>query len=96
MDRSTNERIGAELRMLREEAGMKQCVVAARVGKRQPFVTRTELGERPLRFCELSDYARGLDMEPRELYAAIGRAMGIDAYAGAADAGRDPDGSSRA
>ena len=46
------------LRCLREEAGLFQSELAARLGKPQTFVSKVELGERHIDFLETLDFCR--------------------------------------
>ena len=45
------------LRRAREEAGLTQAQVAARLGRPQTWVSKCELGERRVDFVELEDWA---------------------------------------
>ena len=47
----------ARLRLAREEAGLTQEQVAARLGRPQTWVSKCELGERRVDFVELEDWA---------------------------------------
>ncbi|MBK7877786.1 MAG: helix-turn-helix transcriptional regulator [Planctomycetes bacterium] len=47
----------ARLRQAREEAGLTQEQVAARMGRPQTWVSKCELGERRVDFVELEDWA---------------------------------------
>lgn len=48
------------LRQARQAAGMTQVELAARLGKRQAYVSRCELGERRLDVIELLEWADAL------------------------------------
>ena len=47
----------ARLRLAREEAGLTQEQVAARMGRPQTWVSKCEFGERRVDFVELEDWA---------------------------------------
>ena len=44
------------MRKLREDAGLDQELLAKKVGKTQPFVSKSELGERRIDFLETLDF----------------------------------------
>ncbi len=44
------------LRAIREEAGLSQTSLAAKLGKPQTFVSKSEIGERRLDFLETADF----------------------------------------
>lgn len=46
----------ALLRQIREEAGMNQMSLAAKLGKPQTFISKSELGERRLDYLETADF----------------------------------------
>lgn len=49
-------RFRALLRKVREEAGLSQTALAAKLGKPQTFVSKSELGERRIDFLETVDF----------------------------------------
>ena len=49
--------VAATLRRMREEAGLTQQEVAARLRRPQTWVSKCELGERRVDFVELEDWA---------------------------------------
>jgi transcriptional regulator with XRE-family HTH domain len=49
-------RFRALLRTVREEAGLTQTALAAKLGKPQTFVSKSELGERRMDFLETLDF----------------------------------------
>lgn len=55
------------LRTIRLEAGITQEQVAARLGKKQTFVSKCERGERRLDIVELRSWSRALNMPFRDL-----------------------------
>jgi transcriptional regulator with XRE-family HTH domain len=57
-------RFRALLRKIREEAGLSQVQLAAKLGKPQTFVSKSELGERRIDFLETVEFCRacGLDV----------------------------------
>jgi transcriptional regulator with XRE-family HTH domain len=48
----------ALLRKIREEAGLHQATLAAKLGKPQTFVSKSELGERRIDFLETLDICK--------------------------------------
>lgn len=58
-----HHRLGARLRTLREEAGLSQVALAARLGVTQSFVSNIETGERRLDLIELRTVCRALDAD---------------------------------
>ena len=59
----------------RKEAGVSQVELAGRLGKTQVFISQIERGARRLDLIEFCAFARGLRMEPTELFAAISRKL---------------------
>lgn len=55
------------LRAARKRMDMSQTVLAAKLGKRQQFVSKYESGERRLDFIEVLDVARVLGLTPESL-----------------------------
>ena len=49
-------RFRALLRQIRTEAGLSQSALAAKLGKPQTFVSKSELGERRIDFLEARDF----------------------------------------
>lgn len=56
----------AALRQAREEAGMRQIDLAARIGKPQSFISKAEKGERRLDVVELIAVLRALGISPSD------------------------------
>jgi transcriptional regulator with XRE-family HTH domain len=59
----------------RKDAGVSQIELAERLGKTQSFVSQIERGVRRLDLIEFCAFARGLRLEPTELFAAISRKL---------------------
>ena len=59
------------LKLRRLELGLSQQMLAERLGLHKQFVSRVELGERRLDIVEFADFARGLELHPEEVIAAI-------------------------
>ncbi|UZF90890.1 helix-turn-helix domain-containing protein [Bosea sp. NBC_00550] len=57
----------AALIQARKDAGITQVKLAARIGQRQTFVSKYELGERRLDVAEYIAIARAIGAEPFEL-----------------------------
>jgi transcriptional regulator with XRE-family HTH domain len=51
------KKLQAKLRLARLEAGLTQDQVAAKMGRRQTWISKCETGERLLDFVELEDFA---------------------------------------
>jgi transcriptional regulator with XRE-family HTH domain len=69
-----NTRYQALLTLLleaRAEAGLTQKELATKLGRPQPFVSKTENAERRLDVIEFMDVCRGLDADPHELLARL-------------------------
>ena len=56
-------RLAELLLAYREEAGLKQSEVAARLGRHQPFVSNLESGQRRLDLVELIDLAEAIGFD---------------------------------
>jgi transcriptional regulator with XRE-family HTH domain len=61
------ERLRVTLRQLRHERGLNQQQLAARLGVRQEWISRYEVGERRLDVVELADLARALGVSVAEI-----------------------------
>lgn len=55
----------------RKDAGVSQIELAERLGKTQSFVSQIERGARRLDLIEFCAFARGLRIEPTELFAMV-------------------------
>ena len=71
-------RFRALLREMREEAGLSQSVLAAKLRKPQTFVSKSELGERRVDFLETVDFCAACRMTVEQFMARLNRA-GIQA-----------------
>lgn len=71
MDTNANRVVGAELRTMRERAGLTQVEVARRLRKPQSHVSKLESGERSLHLYELFDYANALNVSATELVCRV-------------------------
>lgn len=56
--------IGRLLAQRREELGLTQAQLAARMGASQAWITQVETGKREPRWSTLLEFARALEMEP--------------------------------
>lgn len=65
--RAENLQLAALLRALREEAGLVQTALGARMGRGQTYVSNVELAIRRLDLVELRDYCAGLGIGLRDL-----------------------------
>ncbi len=63
----------ALLRSLREEAGLSQMALAARLDKPQTFVSKSELGERRIDFLETIDFCAACGVSVEQLKARLER-----------------------
>lgn len=61
------ERLRTTLRQLRQERGLSQEQLAARLGVRQEWISRYEVGERRLDVVELVELARALEVSLAEI-----------------------------
>ncbi len=59
------------LKTARNEAGMHQADLAARMGKDQSIISNIERGQRSVDVIEFYDLATALGLEPVELYAKL-------------------------
>lgn len=59
-------RLRTLLRTLRKEAGLRQVVLADKLGEPQSFVSKYESGERRLDFVEVFEICRALAIPPSE------------------------------
>ena len=55
----------------RKERGVTQVELAARMGKRQTFISKIECEERRLDIVEYVDYARGIGVDPYRLLKKV-------------------------
>lgn len=55
----------------RRKAGLSQTELANRLGKRQQFVSKFELGERRLDVIEFAEVAQALDLSATDLLAEV-------------------------
>ena len=63
------------LRILREEAGLRQEDLAAKLGRPQPFVSRYEIGTKMLDLPELRQICKALEITLPELVAKYEKAL---------------------
>lgn len=61
------------LREVREEAGIHQAVLSAKLGKADNYISRIETAERRIGIVEIVVIARAMGMEPTELFGRIVR-----------------------
>lgn len=66
------EQLGANLRRLRQEAGITQMELALRIGMDTAEISRLELGNRDPRLSTLARVARGLDRTVVDLVRDVG------------------------
>jgi transcriptional regulator with XRE-family HTH domain len=60
---------------LRKSRGVSQVELAKRLGKEQPFISRIERGERRIDVVEFYAICLALQIDAREGYAALTRAL---------------------
>lgn len=65
-------RFRALLRKIREEAGLNQVSLAAKLGRSQTFVSKSELGERRIDFLETVDFCEACGLSVKEFAARLG------------------------
>lgn len=65
-------KLRAVLRQARQEAGLNQEQLAARLGVRQEWVSRYEVGERRLDIVELADVTRAIGIPLLDVLARAG------------------------
>lgn len=61
------------LRHLREEAGLTQRELAARIGQTQWWVYRSEIGSRRVDVAEFLEWCAGCDVEPSQAVESLRR-----------------------
>jgi transcriptional regulator with XRE-family HTH domain len=76
MHSETYKRLALLLVETRQEAGLTQADVAARLNRPQSFVSKYERGERRLDIIEFGEVADALAVDPIELYARFYREAG--------------------
>jgi transcriptional regulator with XRE-family HTH domain len=59
------------LRKIREEAGLSQTALAAKLGKPQTFVSKSEIGERRIDFLETLDVCAACGVTPAQFLAQL-------------------------
>jgi transcriptional regulator with XRE-family HTH domain len=64
----------ALLREVREEAGLSQAALAAKLRKAQTFVSKSEIGERRIDFIETLDFCAGCGISVVDLIQRLERA----------------------
>lgn len=64
-------RLPALLRRLREEAGLTQRELALRLHRTQPWVHKTEIGERRTDITEFLDWCLACDVEPETVFREL-------------------------
>ncbi|CAN5470447.1 hypothetical protein BH10PSE14_BH10PSE14_27450 [soil metagenome] len=62
----------AQLRARRKELGLTQVELAARLGRRQQYVSKYESGERRLDIVEHLDVAVMLEIDAKEVWRELG------------------------
>lgn len=78
----TSEAYGALVEVLvqvRQEAGLSQRDLAARLAKPRSYISKIETKERRIDVVELIELANGLGLEPSRMFAAIVDAIERDA-----------------
>ncbi|MDE2404408.1 MAG: helix-turn-helix transcriptional regulator [Sphingomonadales bacterium] len=76
IDRHEYHRLAALLAQVREEVGITQTELSARMGMGQKFVSVIETGARRIDLLELLEFERALGMPPFALLKRIGQALG--------------------
>jgi transcriptional regulator with XRE-family HTH domain len=61
------------LRGYRVQLGVSQVELAARLGQKQPYVSKTERRERRLDVVEFQEWAEALGVDPVEMLSALRR-----------------------
>jgi transcriptional regulator with XRE-family HTH domain len=61
----------AELARAREQAGLTQRALSAKLKRSHSFAYYIENGHRQLEVCELADWARACGVDPKKLYVRI-------------------------
>ena len=61
------------LRKLREEAGLTQRDLAVRVRRSQPWVHKSEIGERRVDISEFLEWCVGCDADPEAIFRTLVR-----------------------
>jgi len=67
-----NERLRALLRRVREEAGLSQAALAAKLGRPQSYVCKAEIGERSLNLFETLDFCAACNVSGAEFIKRLG------------------------
>jgi len=60
---------------LRKERGVSQEALAERLGKKQPFISLVERGERRLDIVEFYAFVRAIGADPEEVFRRLHRVM---------------------
>jgi transcriptional regulator with XRE-family HTH domain len=66
-----DERLGAALKQLREEAGLTQRELARRTGLGQSQIAKIELAMQPVRVTEFLTWCRACRVKPSEVIAKL-------------------------
>jgi transcriptional regulator with XRE-family HTH domain len=75
ISRTEQGRLQSLLRELRQDAGLRQADVAAKLGQPQSFVSKYESGERRLDVLELRQVCRALGLSLEQFAARLERAL---------------------
>ena len=61
------------LRMMREKAGLTQRQLAAKIGKTQSWIQKSEIGSRRVDVAEFMLFCHGCGVDPSEAIRRLGR-----------------------
>jgi transcriptional regulator with XRE-family HTH domain len=75
ISRTEQDRLQSLLRDLRQEAGLRQADMAAKLGQPQSFVSKYESGERRLDVLELRQVCRALGISLEDFAARLERVL---------------------
>ena len=65
------DRVGAQVRLLREAAGLTRRQLASKSGVSERFLAQLELGEGNISLVRFAEVAQALDTSPASLLAAV-------------------------
>ncbi len=70
---SRYRRLGAIMQAARNKKGFTQAELAAQLGYQQAFMSKLELGLRPLTVTQFIDISAVLDLDPAKVIRQLGR-----------------------